>query len=120
MQRKVESGSLETKRKSAWWTRILVFGFDLIYATLDAVKAQEVASRKAEPSLVLANHAAWGPGQLEAESVSGHWHTLPATAEVVFWRADADLWEVITKRVNGRWLSEILKLRGLPPDPQSN
>src|SRR3954454_21078247 len=48
-----------------------------VYATLDAVKAQEVASRKAEPSLVLANHAAWGPGQLEGEIGSGAWHTLP-------------------------------------------
>lgn len=50
-----------------------------VYATLDAVKAQEAASRKAEPSLVLANHAAWGPGQLETEFGSGHRHVPPAT-----------------------------------------
>jgi putative transcriptional regulator len=91
-----------------------------VYGTLDAVKAQEVASRKAEPSLILANHAAWGPGQLEAEFGSGHWHTLPATAEVVFWRAGTDIWDVMLKRANGRRLSEILKLRGMPPDPRLN
>ena len=55
-----------------------------VYATLDAVKSQEVASRKAEPSVVLANHASWGPGRLEDEIGSGNWHTLPATAEIVF------------------------------------
>jgi putative transcriptional regulator len=91
-----------------------------VYAALEAVKAQEVASRKAEPSLVLANHAAWGPGQLEDEIGSGHWYTLPATAEVVLWRADADLWDVAIKRANARKLSAILRLRGLPADPGWN
>jgi putative transcriptional regulator len=91
-----------------------------VYATLDAVKAQEVSSRKAEPSLILANHSAWRPGQLEDEFGSGLWHVLPATAEVVFWRTDADLWEVTTKRVNSRKLTEILKLRGMPSDPRLN
>ena len=65
-----------------------------VYDTLDAVKAQEVASHEAEPSLVLANHAAWGPGYLESEIASGGWHTLPATAGDVFHRAGEELWKV--------------------------
>jgi putative transcriptional regulator len=91
-----------------------------VYGTLDAVKAQEVASRKPEPSLVVGNHAAWGPGQLEGESGSGHWLTLPATAGDVFWRADADLWEVTIRRANARKLAGYLGLRGMPPDPRLN
>jgi putative transcriptional regulator len=91
-----------------------------VYASLDATKAQEVASRKAEPSLVVGNHAAWGPGQLEGEFGSGHWLTLPATAGDVFWRESEDLWEATFKRVNARMLSEILRLRGMPPDPRLN
>jgi putative transcriptional regulator len=90
------------------------------YATLDAVKAQEVASRKAEPSLVLANHAAWGPGQLEDEIGSGDWHTLPATAGDVFCNADEDLWKVAFERSHARKLVVMLRLRGMPTDPRLN
>ena len=91
-----------------------------VYATLDAVKAQEVASRKVEPSLVLANHAAWGPGQLESEIASGGWDTLPATAEDVFHRAGGDIWKVTSNRSHARKLATMLRLRGMPTDPGRN
>jgi putative transcriptional regulator len=91
-----------------------------VYATLDAVKAQEVASRKAEPSLVLANHAAWGPGQLEGEFGSGDWLTLPATAGDIFWPADEDLWEAMMRRAGAGKLAQMLGLRGMPGDLRSN
>ena len=91
-----------------------------VYASIDATKSQEVVSRKVEPSLVLANHAAWAPGQLEDEFDRGSWLATPATSEYVFWRADADLWDVTIKRINARTLSEILGLRRMPSDPSLN
>jgi putative transcriptional regulator len=91
-----------------------------VYASLEATKAQEVVSRKTEPSLVVGNHAAWGPGQLEGEFGRGSWLTLPATPEFVFWRADEDLWKVTIQQVSARRLSEILGLRGMPSDPRVN
>lgn len=91
-----------------------------VYASLDATKAQEAASRKAEPSLILANHAAWGPGQLEVEIASGDWHTLPATAGDVFSYGNEDLWRVTHERSHARKLVRMLRLRGMPPDPRLN
>jgi putative transcriptional regulator len=89
-------------------------------ASLDSVKAQEVASRKAEPSLVVGNHAAWGSGQLEGEFGSGHWLTLPAKSGDVLWRESEEIWEATFKRANARTLSEITRIGMMPPDPRLN
>ena len=91
-----------------------------VYTTLEATRAQEVASRKPEPSVVLANHAAWGPGQLEREIGSGDWNTLPATAGDVFGPADDDLWKVTSGRSRAGRLMVMLRLRGMPSDPGLN
>jgi len=82
--------------------------------------AQEVAGRKAEPSLILANHAAWGPGQMEDEIGSGDWHTLPAAARDVFCHADLDLWKATVERSNAKKLGVMLRLGGMPTDPGLN
>ena len=75
---------------------------------------------RTEPSLILANYAGWGPGQLESEFDVDSWLTLPATRDYVFWAGEKDLWDVVVKAVNTRKLSEFLGLRGVPPDPTLN
>jgi len=91
-----------------------------VYHTLEATKVQEIISRKPEPSLAVAIHAGWGPGQLEGEFEEDSWLTLPATPEYVFWAEDKDLWKVPVNEVNAKKLADFLGLGELPPDPSVN
>ncbi len=91
-----------------------------VYTCIEASHVREVIRRKADPCLILANYAGWGPGQLESEFGEDSWLTLPATAELIFWDGPKDLWEVVVKAVNARKLSEFLGLHDLPPDPSVN
>ncbi len=38
-----------------------------LYSTIEAQKVQEALRQRLEPSLIVANYAGWGPGQLETE-----------------------------------------------------
>jgi hypothetical protein len=75
---------------------------------------------KPEPSLAIANHAGWGPGQLEGEFDEGSWLALPATSEHIFWVGDEDLWRVVIHAANARRLADLLGIDKLPPDPRVN
>ncbi len=88
--------------------------------TVEASKVQEIISRRTEPSIIIANYAGWGPGQLEGEFGWDSWLTLPARREHVFWDDVRDLWKVVVRQVNAMKLSEFLKLRDLPADPSMN
>jgi putative transcriptional regulator len=84
------------------------------------ILVQEIIRRKAEPSLVVANTSAWGPGQLEGELDTGTWLTLPARVEHVFWERAEDLWKVVFQEFGARWLSRFLSNREIPLDPILN
>jgi putative transcriptional regulator len=91
-----------------------------VYNTADAEKVQELIRRRREPSLILANSAAWGPGRLEGECEGGSWLTLPARVGHVFRDGGADLWEEAVTEANARKLAGLLGLRVVPGDPSSN
>lgn len=91
-----------------------------VFLTLDAPKAQEILSRRADPSMFVINYSGWGPGQLEGEFEWDSWLTLPASASDVFGDGEEDRWEVAMKQVNLRKLSEFFGIREVPPDPSMN
>ena len=91
-----------------------------VYNSVEISKVREAVMSRAEPSLILANYAGWGPGQLESEFGVDSWLTLPATRDYVFWSEPKDLWDVVVKAINARKLSEFLQLRGVPSDPSLN
>jgi putative transcriptional regulator len=91
-----------------------------VYVTLDASSVQELIRERIEPSIVIANYAGWGPGQLEGEFNWDSWVTLPATSEHVFWTGERDLWKVVVSEVNARKLSDFLGLKSHPADPTWN
>ncbi len=91
-----------------------------LYNTVDVVNVRSLVDDRAEPTLILANYAGWGPGQLESEFGVDSWFTLPATIDHVFWDGEKDLWDVVVKAVNARKLSEFLGLRQIPRDPSFN
>ena len=91
-----------------------------VYGTIDANQVQQVIRRRAEPSLIVANYAGWGPGQLEAEIAEGAWSSTPATVEHIFWAGPEDLWEAVVKQAGGPGVAGLLGLRNVPEDPSVN
>jgi putative transcriptional regulator len=91
-----------------------------VYGTFDSSKIREILQLRAEPSLIVANYAGWGPGQLEAEIEEESWLDLPATSEYVFWDDARDLWETVVKQINAEQLSRVLGISELPGDPTLN
>jgi putative transcriptional regulator len=91
-----------------------------IYNSVESSKVRQAVMDRTEPSLILANYAGWGPGQLESEFDVDSWLTLPATRDYIFWTRDEDLWNVVVKAINAKKLSGFLGLRGVPADPTMN
>jgi len=91
-----------------------------LYGTIEAEKLREAIQRRPEPSVVIANNAGWGPGQLENEFGDDAWLTLPATSELVFAADPTELWNQVVKAANATKLSEFLGLDDLPEDPSVN
>ena len=91
-----------------------------VFSSIDASKLQAIIREKADPCLIIANYAGWGPGQLEGEIDSGSWFSLSATTEHIFWADEHDLWDVVRKELNAAQLSKILGIREVPEDPNLN
>lgn len=91
-----------------------------LFSTADAELLRGLVKEQAEPSLVIANYAGWGPGQLERELGEESWLVAPATPELVFWAEDEPLWDVLSREIRGKQLAEMLHLRDLPTDPGLN
>jgi len=68
---------------------------------------------------VFVGHSGWGGGQLEREMEEGAWLTLPATAEMVFLPED-ELWNTVTRHIGHQFLTDVLHVEKLPPDPSVN
>lgn len=91
-----------------------------VFITTDGCKVQELIDQRSEPSLVIANYAGWGPGQLDSELRANSWLTLPATFDHVFWTGEKELWNVVLNQVQARKLTALVGVRTLPPDPGLN
>jgi len=74
--------------------------FDGIYLSTKREQVRELLARDdAIPGLrVFAGHAAWAPGQLEAEVARGGWHLVQADAKAVFGRNPERLWRELERR----------------------
>jgi putative transcriptional regulator len=91
-----------------------------VFITTDGGKVQELIDQRSEPSLVIANYAGWGPGQLESELRANSWLTLAATSDHVFWAGENELWNVLVNQVRARKLTALMGVRTFPPDPRLN
>jgi putative transcriptional regulator len=91
-----------------------------VYCTVEPCKVHELVEHRPEPSLVLANYSAWGPGQLDGELKRESWLTLPATPKRVFWTGEKELWKTVFSEVRMRNLAHLLRIRELPDDPALN
>jgi putative transcriptional regulator len=91
-----------------------------LHTTIEAVKVQLLLRQRAEPSLIVANYAGWGPGQLEAEIKEGSWLLTPASIDQVFETRDEEAWEAIVHMIEANEIPKILGIREMPTDPSMN
>lgn len=91
-----------------------------VFSTVDSDKLLELVRRQAEPSLVVANYAGWGGGQLERELDEDSWKVHPADAEHVFWAGGDELWGVLTRDIGRAELASMIDLKEPPLDPTLN
>lgn len=91
-----------------------------VFSTIEAEKVEEAIRLKVEPSLIIANYAGWGPGQLEGEIQEDSWLILPARVEHIFWPDEEDLWKAVVQEIQSSTLGRFLGLRELPEDPSMN
>ena len=89
-----------------------------IYSTIDADRVRILLTNRAEPTLIVANYAGWGPGQLEAEIKEGSWRLVAAEPGRVFGLDDDD-WEAIVREIDANQIPRILGI-DLPADPSLN
>jgi putative transcriptional regulator len=76
---------------------------DDVYVAADPTVLQSLDSEaEGAPHVRLyAGHAAWNPGQLEAEIAAGNWRLLPAQTSWVFDASPDDLWERLPLGTDG-------------------
>lgn len=91
-----------------------------LYLTVEAQKLRSVLERQVEPSLIVANYAGWGPGQLDRELKEDSWYHLPATVGHVFWEETTDLWAHVVREINRGRIRDLLGTDDLPEDPTVN
>jgi putative transcriptional regulator len=92
-----------------------------VYSTVEADKVREVLRRRTEPSLIVANYAGWGPGQLEAEMADDSWITAPASADQLFGDEPDEIWDMVSAITTAELdLADLLGVRLVPEDPSLN
>ena len=93
--------------------------FPGFFNSVETAKVRRLVFSRTEPSMIVANYAGWGPGQLEAEFDLNSWLTLPATRDHVFHEND-QLWDVVVSAASARKVSEFLGIRRVPENPSWN
>jgi putative transcriptional regulator len=91
-----------------------------LYSTIEAHKVQEALRQRLEPSLIVANYAGWGPGQLETEISEDSWTTTPATLKLLFETDAQTLWDTASGLGPETDLIDLLDLPDVPEDPSLN
>lgn len=91
-----------------------------LYLSITADKVHAILEGRLEPSLILANYAGWGPGQLDRELAENSWYHLPASVKHIFWESADDLWEQSVREINRKRTTDLIGEADLPDDPSMN
>jgi putative transcriptional regulator len=91
-----------------------------VYSTVDSEKLLDLLRRQVEPSVILANYAGWGPGQLEREMEEESWLTLPADEGHVFWTSEDDIWMTLIRQIGRESLASVARIDTQAIDPNLN
>ncbi len=91
-----------------------------VYSTIDPEKLRELIRDRFEPSILVANYAGWGPGQLESELEEDSWLVSPADSDRLFQSDTTELWRETIRTITDDHLSDLLGLDHRPEDPNLN
>jgi len=94
--------------------------FEGIHSTVQPEKLIELIRDRVEPSVLIANYAGWGPGQLEMELGEDAWLFKAADARRTLQPGDLDMWKDVIHEIRGSQLSSMLDIDAFPEDPEVN
>ena len=73
-----------------------------VYLTMHPRNIEPLLAQQAGNYRLYSGFAGWAPGQLESEMQRGGWYVLPASAELVFRKDTAGMWEELVRKARGR------------------
>lgn len=91
-----------------------------VYSTIEAEKVRELLRQKTEPTLIVANYAGWGAGQLERELAEETWEFTAANDDHLFGADPETLWDVVRDQISAGNLLDLLGVTNVPDDPSQN
>ena len=90
-----------------------------IYFSTDRDDVATLVQQNDDPAKFFVGCSGWGPGQIERETKTGSWLTIPATCEQVF-RDNEDQWAHLTNQIARSTGLVALNPKIIPEDPSLN
>jgi putative transcriptional regulator len=91
-----------------------------LHFTADIQHIRSLLEESVQPLRLFGGYSGWGPGQLESEMDAGGWLVVPADMEHIFGPPD-ELWISLMQELKkSPSLSEVLKIKNIPPEPWMN
>lgn len=73
-----------------------------VYLTMHPQNIQLLLARRAGNYRLYGGFSGWAPGQLESEMRRDGWYILPASAELLFRKDTAGMWDELVRKARGR------------------
>jgi putative transcriptional regulator len=73
-----------------------------IYLSMHPQNLEPLLARRAGDYRLYAGFAGWAPGQLQSEMRRDGWYVMPASAELLFRKDTAGMWDELVRKARGR------------------
>lgn len=73
-----------------------------VYLTMHPQNIEPLLAQRADNYRLYSGFSGWAPGQLEGEMQRDGWFVMPASAELVFRKDTAGMWQELVRKARGR------------------
>ena len=90
-----------------------------VYVAAQVENLKKLTAIAPEHYRLFVGHAAWKPGQLQAEIDSGYWYPIASSSELVF-AHESDMWAIGIRTVGQAVVTSIVGQERMPANPLLN